>query len=161
MLKQNYPTVHCLKKDFLEIPNNFRPSDGNNRYFFSTYNFNNFIFRHILNSKAVKDGQMLDLSIRNSLGKTVLHYLVEHKDEENFRILLDREELTVQVANIPDKEGKTPMIYCLTKGNAGFLLNFMKSYLHLEKLFLWLFFQFLSYFNSIIIFLDQKNLTKN
>ena len=74
---------------------------------------------------------MLDLSIRNSLGKTVLHYLVEHKDEENFRILLDREELTVQVANIPDKEGKTPMIYCLTKGNAGFLLNFMKSYLHI------------------------------
>ena len=42
--------------------------------------------------------------------------LVEHKDEENFRILLDRAELTVEVANIPDKEGKTPMTYCLTKG---------------------------------------------
>ena len=79
-------------------------------------------FRHILTSKAVKDGQMLDLSIRNRQGKTVLHYLVEHKDEENFRILLDREELTAKVANIPDKEGKTPMIYCLTKGKSLFCL---------------------------------------
>ena len=65
---------------------------------------------------------MLDLSIRNRQGKTVLHYLVEHKDEENFRILLDREELTAKVANIPDKEGKTPMIYCLTKGKSLFCL---------------------------------------
>ena len=34
-----------------------------------------FTFRHILTSKAVKDGAMLDLSIRNRQGKTVLHYL--------------------------------------------------------------------------------------
>jgi len=65
---------------------------------------------------------MLDLSIRNRQGKTVLHYLVEHKDEENFRILLDSEELTAEVANIPDKEGKTPMTYCLTKGKCIQLL---------------------------------------
>ena len=67
---------------------------------------------------------MLDLSIRNRQGKTVLHYLVEHKDEENFRILLDREELTAKVANIPDKEGKTPMIYCLTKGKSHMMSLF-------------------------------------
>ena len=34
-----------------------------------------FTFRHILTNKAVKDGGMLDLSIRNRQGKTVLHYL--------------------------------------------------------------------------------------
>ena len=74
--------------------------------------------RHILNAKAVKEGQMLDLGARNSKdGKTLLHYLVENKDEENFRTILDREELTSEVANIPDNEGKTPMIYCLTKGS--------------------------------------------
>ena len=60
---------------------------------------------------------MLDLSIKNCHGKTVLHYLAEHKDEENFRCLLDREELTSHVANIPDAEGKTAMIYCLSKGS--------------------------------------------
>ena len=41
--------------------------------------------RQILNSKIIKENKFLDLSIKNKAGKTLLHYLVEHRDEENFR----------------------------------------------------------------------------
>ncbi len=71
----------------------------------------------VLNSKAVKDGNMLDLGIKNKFGKTVLHYLVQHKDEENFRLLLDHSGLTADVANSPDLEGRTPLVCCLLHGS--------------------------------------------
>ena len=73
--------------------------------------------KHILNCKNIQENKLLDLSIKNKAGKTILHYLVEHRDEENFRNLLNREELTTEIANIADFEGKTPMIYCLTTGS--------------------------------------------
>jgi hypothetical protein len=38
--------------------------------------------RKILESKNVKDNQMLDLSVKSKEGKTVLHYLVENRDEQ-------------------------------------------------------------------------------
>ena len=41
--------------------------------------------REILNCKYVKENRLLDLGIKNKIGKTILHYLVEHRDEENFR----------------------------------------------------------------------------
>ena len=68
--------------------------------------------------------------------------LVEHKDEENFRILLDRAELTVEVANIPDKEGKTPMTYCLTKGELKSLPSCICKHIFSRVLFSCLRFSF-------------------
>lgn len=34
-----------------------------------------------------------------------------------FRTILDWDELTEDIANIPDLEGRTPIVYCLTIGN--------------------------------------------
>jgi hypothetical protein len=38
--------------------------------------------RKILESKNVRDNEMLDLGVQDKSGKTVLHYLVEHRDEQ-------------------------------------------------------------------------------
>ena len=42
--------------------------------------------RKILESKNVRDNELLDLSVKSGEGKTVLHYLVENKDEQVFQI---------------------------------------------------------------------------
>ena len=45
--------------------------------------------RKILESKNVKENQMLDLSVKSKEGKTVLHYLVENRDEQVKLVLLN------------------------------------------------------------------------
>ncbi len=120
LLLQYAPFVHpkflLKRKDLTKEILNKIDAEGNTPLLHVASRNNMHTVRHILTSKAVKDGHMLDLGIKNNQGRTLLHYLVENRDEENFRCLLDREELTADVANIPDKEGKTPMFYCLTKG---------------------------------------------
>lgn len=117
LLLQYAPFVHpkflLKRKDLTMEILNAVDAEGNTPLLHVASRNNMHTVHHILTSKA---SQMLDLSIRNKRGKTLLHYLVEHKDEMNFRCLLDRAELTPEVANIQDSEGKTPMIYCLTKG---------------------------------------------
>ena len=73
--------------------------------------------RKVLESRNVRDNQMLDLSVRSKEGKTVLHYLVEHRDEQNFFSLLDRAELTPEVANLADAGGRAPLVTCLLHGS--------------------------------------------
>ena len=111
-----HPKFILKRKDFTINTFNALDSDGNTALLRAASRNNVYTVNHILCSKVVKEGQMLDLGHKNKAGKTLLHYLVENKDEENFRILLDKPELTGLVANIPDNDGKTPMIYCLTKG---------------------------------------------
>jgi len=120
ILLRYLPYVHpkfILKRpDFTKEAFNAIDSEGNTALLRAASRNNAITVFNILNSKCVKENQMLDLKMKNKHGKSLLHYLVENKDEENFRILLDKSELTEEVANIPDKDGKTPMIYCLTKG---------------------------------------------
>ena len=73
--------------------------------------------RKILESKNVLETKLLDLGVKNKDGKTVLHYLVEHRDEQNFFSLLDRQELTPEVANAADRDGKAPLVTCLLQGS--------------------------------------------
>ena len=122
LLLQYAPFVHpkfvLKRKDLTKEIINALNANGETPLLHVASRNNMHTVRHILAAKSIKEGQMLDLGARNKVsGKTVLHYLVENKDEENFRTILDREELTSEVANIPDNEGKTPMIYCLTKGS--------------------------------------------
>lgn len=111
------PKFLLKRKDLTRELLNSVDKDGNTPLLHVASRNNVHTVNHILTSKTVKDGKMLDLSLKNRFGKTILHYLVENRDEENFRLLLDREELTEEVANIPDNEGQTPMIYCITKGS--------------------------------------------
>lgn len=111
------PKFLLKRKDLTKDLLNAVDKDGNTPLLHVASRNNVYTVNHILTSKAIKDGKMLNLGLRNRHGKTILHYLVENKDEENFRLLLDREELTEEVANIPDNEGQTPMIYCITKGS--------------------------------------------
>ena len=73
--------------------------------------------RKILESKNVYENKLLDLSLKTKKGKTALHYLVEHRDEQNFSVLLDHEELTVDIANVADSEGRSPLVTCLLHGS--------------------------------------------
>ena len=67
----------------------------------------------------MKEGTFkLDLKSKHpKTGKTILHYLVTNRDEDAFRILLDKEELTTEIANMTDAEGNTPLITCLSEGS--------------------------------------------
>ena len=49
--------------------------------------------------------------------KTNLAYLISRVFVCSFRTILDWDELTEDIANIPDLEGRTPIVYCLTIGN--------------------------------------------
>jgi ankyrin repeat protein len=121
LLLQYAPYVHpkflLKRKDITKEILNAVDVDGNTPLLHVAARNNIHTISHILSSKAVKDNKMLNLGVKNKAGKTVLHYLVDHKDEENFRAFLDREELTSEVANLPDNDGRTPMVYCLTKGS--------------------------------------------
>ena len=50
-------------------------------------------------------------------GKTILHYLVINRDEDAFQTLLDKDELTAEIANMTDSDGNTPLIACLLEGS--------------------------------------------
>ena len=64
---------------------------------------------------------MLDLSLRNKSGHDVLFYLVQHNDLTNFRLLLDREELSAEVAARPFADGQSPLAACLRLGRLDFV----------------------------------------
>ena len=89
----------------------------------------------ILASKNVKDGNFkLDLSTKDPTnGKTILHYLVKNRDEDAFRILLDKEELTSEIANMPDSEGNTPLITCLLEGSPYMAMDILEHPTAQEK----------------------------
>jgi len=42
---------------------------------------------------------------------------IQHRDEHNFGLLLDRPELTIDVANTFDNLGRTPLYDCLDVGS--------------------------------------------
>ena len=75
--------------------------------------------KKILGSKNVKEGIFkLDLKSKDPKnGKTILHYLVINRDEDAFRTLLDKDELTAEIANMTDSDGNTPLISCLLEGS--------------------------------------------
>ena len=91
--------------------------------------------KKILASKNVKEGNFrLDLSTKDpNNGKTILHYLVQNRDEEAFRILLDKEELTPEIANMPDTEGNTPLITCLLEGSPYMAIDILEHPTAQEK----------------------------
>ena len=112
------PAKFLLKrKDITMDLLNAKDSNGNTPLLHAASRNNGHTVRQILYCQNIKTNKLLDLSIRNRTGKTVLHYLVENRDEENFRVLLDYDALTQEVANIQDGEGITPMISCLTNGS--------------------------------------------
>ena len=45
--------------------------------------------RRLLSSKAAIERHLLDLSIQNNRGRTVLHYLVINRDKHNVRLFLN------------------------------------------------------------------------
>ena len=45
--------------------------------------------RKLLASKAAIERHLLDLSIQNNYGRTVLHYLVFNRDKHNIRLFLN------------------------------------------------------------------------
>ena len=45
--------------------------------------------RRLLASKAAIERHLLDLSIQNNYGRTVLHYLVFNRDKHNIRLFLN------------------------------------------------------------------------
>ena len=45
--------------------------------------------RKLLASKAAIERHLLDLSIQNNYGRTVLHYLVINRDKHNVRLFLN------------------------------------------------------------------------
>ena len=112
------PAKFLLKrKDITMDLLNAKDSNGNTPLLHAASRNNGHTVRQILYCQNIKTNKLLDLSVRNRTGKTVLHYLVENRDEENFRVLLDYDALTQEVANIQDGEGITPMIACLTNGS--------------------------------------------
>ena len=68
---------------------------------------------------------MLDLSIRNRSGHDVLFYLVQNNDLTNFRQLLDREELSREMAARPFADGQPPLAACLRLGRIDFVRDVM------------------------------------
>ena len=91
--------------------------------------------KKILCSKNVKDGNFkLDLEAKDPKnGKTVLHYLAKNKDEEAFNILLDKDELTSEIANMPDGDGNTPLITCLLQGSPYMAIDILQHPTAQEK----------------------------
>ena len=82
------------------------------------------MFLHILH--FVSDHSMLDLSIMNRFGKSVLHYIIENSDQASFRQILDRDELTDEVANQPDGGGDTALMKLLRLGKSDWICDILK-----------------------------------
>ena len=91
--------------------------------------------KKILASKNVKEGIFkLDLNSKDPKnGRTILHYLVKNRDEEAVRILLDKEELTTEIANMPDDKGNTPLITCLLEGSPYMAIDILEHPTAQEK----------------------------
>ena len=91
--------------------------------------------KKILSSKNVKEGNFkLDLETKDPKnGKTILHYLVKNRDEEAFNILLDKDELTSEIANMPDGDGNTPLITCLLEGSPYMAIDILQHPTAQEK----------------------------
>ena len=83
----------------------------------------------------VKEGNFkLDLETKDPKnGKTILHYLVKNRDEEAFNILLDKDELTSEIANMPDGDGNTPLITCLLEGSPYMAIDILQHPTAQEK----------------------------
>ena len=56
---------------------------------------------------------MLELHHINKFGRSVLHYIIEYRDLANFQQILDRQELTPEIANAPNAKGDTPLMMLL------------------------------------------------
>lgn len=56
---------------------------------------------------------MLELQHVNKFGRNVLHYIIEYRDRANFHQILDRTELTPEIANAPNGKGDTPLMMLL------------------------------------------------
>ena len=75
--------------------------------------------KKVLANKNIREGTIkLDLISKDKkTGRSVLHHLVRNKDVDAVGNLLDKDELTVEVANMPDQEGNSPLIACLLEGS--------------------------------------------
>ena len=117
---QHIHDIHSFQSlDFTEDMLNAKDKEGYHPLLYLASRNSKPTIKKILASKNVKEGNFkLDLKSKDPRnGKTILHYLVKNRDEEAFRILLDKEELTPEIANMTDQEGNTPLIACLLGGS--------------------------------------------
>ncbi|XP_040571104.1 uncharacterized protein [Lepeophtheirus salmonis] len=124
LLIQYLPDVHpkfILKRKDLtfEVLNAQESRNGNSPFLHCAMRNNKFSLKRLLRSKAVKERQLLDLSLRNKFGNSLLHYLAENKDEANFSTILNDYNgiITSEIANLNNAEGNTCLIVCLIRGS--------------------------------------------
>ncbi|XP_059099295.1 uncharacterized protein LOC131893315 [Tigriopus californicus] len=75
----------------------------------------------ILASKNIRENKLLDLQEVDKTGRSILHLLIDNNDLVNFQSLVDRDELTKEIANRPNPQGQTPISLCLKKKLVPFL----------------------------------------
>lgn len=60
---------------------------------------------------------MLELNHINKFGRSVLHYIIEYRDLSNFAHILERSELSPEIANAPNSKGDTALMMLLKMPN--------------------------------------------
>ena len=126
---------HYSISDFTQEMLNAKDKNGYHPLLYLASRNSRPTIKKILCSKNVKDGNFkLDLEAKDPKnGKTVLHYLAKNKDEEAFNILLDKDELTSEIANMPDGDGNTPLITCLLQGSPYMAIDILQHPTAQEK----------------------------
>ena len=111
--------LNAIISDFTQELLNAKDKEGYHPLLYLALRNSRPSIKKILASKNVKEGIFkLDLKSKDpKTGKTILHYLVRNRDEDSFRTLLDKDELTAEIANMTDAEGNTPLITCLLEGS--------------------------------------------
>ena len=86
--------------------------------------------RRLLSSKAAIERHLLDLSVQNMYGRSVLHHLVINRDKHNIKLFLNILGDSGDALNTVDCQGISVLVYCLNKNcmeEAEVILNHPKS----------------------------------